>query len=110
MAHRCEDEGSSAFGWQKLRLRGRISTQARSVWRFTLSDKSSTELTSLSCCIVLRDQRQLHHLCGSAGVRSSPVPCSSSGWVSASVAFLAVSALQSQRRAVRMSYTRRVVP
>ena len=98
------------LGGKSHASRGRISTQARSVWRFTLSDKSSTKLTSLSCCIVLRGQLLLHHRCGSAGVRSSPVPCKSSGWVSASVAFLAVSALQSQRRAVRMSYTRRVVP
>ena len=30
------------FGWHKPRLRGRISTQACLVRRFTLSDKSST--------------------------------------------------------------------
>ena len=63
-----------------------------------------------SCCITLWDQRKLHHLCGPAGVRSSPVPCNSSGCVSASVAVLAVSALQCQWRAVRMSHTQRVVP
>ena len=106
----CEERRSGACGWQKPCLRGRISTQARSVWRFTLSDKSSTELTSLSCCIVLRGQLLLHHRCGSAGVRSSPVPCKSSGWVSASVAVLAASALQCQWRTVRMSHMRRVVP
>ena len=44
----CEERRSGAWGWQKPCLRGRISTQASSVWRFTLSDKSSTEPTSLS--------------------------------------------------------------
>ena len=37
-----ETRKSNAFGWHKPRLRGRISTQACLVRRFTLSDKSST--------------------------------------------------------------------
>jgi hypothetical protein len=63
----------------------------------------------------------LHHLCGPAGVRSSPMLHHAMGpalcciayadqRVSASLAVLAVSALQCQWRAVRMSHTRRVVP
>ena len=54
-------------GWHKPRLRGRISTQACLVRRFTLSDKSSTGTqacpaasrygTSASC-ITYADQRE----------------------------------------------------
>ena len=96
-------------GWQKLRLRGRISTQACLVRRFTLSQEFNRN-TSLSCCITLWDQRKLHHLCGPVGVRSSPMTCNCSGRVSASLAVLAASALQCQWRTARMSHTRRVVP
>ena len=60
--------GPMTFGWHKPRLRGRISTQACLVRRFTLSQEFNRN-TSLSCCITLWDQRKLHHLCGPAGVR-----------------------------------------
>ena len=63
-----ETRKSNAFGWHKPRLRGRISTQACLVRRFTLSQEFNRN-TSLSCCITLWDQRKLHHLCGPAGVR-----------------------------------------
>ena len=109
MAKAVKQGGPMTCGWHKPRLRGRISTQACLVRRFTLSQEFNRN-TSLSCCISLWDQRKLHHLCGPVGVRSSPMTCNCSGRVSASLAVLAASALQCQWRTARMSHTRRVVP
>jgi hypothetical protein len=68
MAKAVKQGGPMTCGWHKPRLRGRISTQACLVRRFTLSQEFNRN-TSLSCCITLWDQRKLHHLCGPAGVR-----------------------------------------